>query len=786
MLEGRVLGQLLLMQSVVIGLPNEETIFSFVCRGLLDIPGVAAVRYVESAQEQVDGATVCIPLIVGEAIRGALLFTVIDQQSFAPYRDYLRNFCFMLAVILEERSQRRRIEAMQSELEIRVHQRTRQLLEGIAERRSIEEALRASEAQLSNAVTIAHLGPWTYDVVNDLFTFNDFFYAMLRTTAEQVGGYTMSSAEYARRFVHPDDYGMVGEEIRKAIETDDPGYCVETNHRAIFADGATGYLEVRILVVKDATGRTVKTYGVQQDVTERKRAVKALAESEIRLRTLVQTIPDMVWLKDPDGIYLDSNAMLERFHGVGRKDIVGKTDYDFFDRELADFFREHDRKAMAAARPSVNEEWVSFADGRRALLETIKTPVFAAAGGLVGVLGIARDITERFRATEEKARLEDQLRQSQKVEAIGRLAGGVAHDFNNITAIVLGYAEMLLGALAPDDPSRKWAEQIMEAGRRSAALTRQLLAFSRKQTLQPVVLDLNALLLNLEQMLGRAIGEDIELRFELSADPCLVTADPGQIEQVVTNLVINARDAMPLGGGLTVATAEVELDETYALGRESVVPGKYVMLSLTDTGCGMDKATMDRLFEPFFTTKEKGKGTGLGLATAHGIVKQSGGQIWAFSEPGRGTTFKICLPRTEAPAGALVVDAGGEAPRGRGELILLVEDEAPLRELCETILTQLGYRVSVAADGLEALRRVREQGLKPDLVVTDVIMPGMSGAEIARELRRDRPDLKVLYMSGYSDDAIARHGVLEAGINFVEKPFTEPVLAAKVREALGE
>jgi PAS domain S-box-containing protein len=408
-----------------------------------------------------------------------------------------------------------------------------------------------------------------------------------------------------------------------------------------------------------------------------------------------------------------------------------------------------------------------------------------ATGRPAGTWAIVRDVTERKRLAEEKARLEDQLRQAQKVEAIGRLAGGVAHDFNNLTAIVLGYGEMLLGQLSPEDPARKSVEQILEAGRRSAALTRQLLAFSRKQTLQPEVLDLNALLHNLEKMLGRLIGEDIRLEFKLAAGLGRVTADPGQIEQVVVNLVVNARDAMPRGGRLTVETADVELDETSAPHHPGVVRGSYVLLTLADTGCGMDKAAMARLFEPFFTTKEKGKGTGLGLAMVYGIVKQSDGYIWATSEPGQGTTFKVYLPRTDAEAQAKTVEAGGAAPRGGGELILLVEDEAALRGLCECALSDLGYRVSTAASGEEALALVEDERLEPDLVVTDVVMPGMSGAEMAERLRADRPGLRVIYMSGYPDDAIAQHGVLGQNTPFMQKPFTVRSLALKLREALA-
>jgi CheY-like chemotaxis protein len=291
---------------------------------------------------------------------------------------------------------------------------------------------------------------------------------------------------------------------------------------------------------------------------------------------------------------------------------------------------------------------------------------------------------------------------------------------------------------------------------------------------------------NLEQMVGRLIGEDVRLELQLAAQPGRVLADPGQLEQVVTNLAVNARDAMPMGGRLTIETANVEFDETYTQSHRGFVPGRYVQLAVTDTGFGMDKATVARLFEPFFTTKPRGKGTGLGLATVYGIVKQSGGHVWVYSEPGQGTTFKIYLPRSDAAPGPRGIGHRREVPRGKGELILLVEDEAPLRVLCATVLTHLGYRVVAAVDGPDALQQVQELGLEPALVLTDVIMPGMSGAELSQRLRQARPDLKVLFMSGYPDDAVARHGVLDPGVPFIQKPFLELTLAVKVRETLGQ
>ena len=344
---------------------------------------------------------------------------------------------------------------------------------------------------------------------------------------------------------------------------------------------------------------------------------------------------------------------------------------------------------------------------------------------------------------------------------------------------------MLLGKLHPKDPLREDIEEIVEAGKRSAALTRQLLAFSRKQTLQPKILDLNAVTESLQNMLRRLIGEDVELRLALAAGLAPVKADPGQIEQVIMNLAINAKDAMPEGGQLVIETRNVDLDASYASEHTEVVPGRYVLLAVTDTGSGMDRVTLTRVFEPFFTTKEMGKGTGLGLSTVYGIVAQSGGHIWAYSEPGRGTTFKVYLPEvgTESEPPEEDVQSVSIASPG-GSRILVVEDETALRNLLDGMLTVLRYEVTTAANGGEALLLVEEQGLRPDLLLTDVVMPGMSGSILANRLRQRIPDLKVLYMSGYTDDAIVQHGVLEPGTPFIQKPMSLAGLSEKVKEVL--
>jgi PAS domain S-box-containing protein len=392
---------------------------------------------------------------------------------------------------------------------------------------------------------------------------------------------------------------------------------------------------------------------------------------------------------------------------------------------------------------------------------------------------------ERDKSAATLVNTEEQLRQAQKLEAIGQLAGGVAHDFNNILMVQLGYCDLMKGALREEDPLAKDLSQIKACAERAAALTRQLLAFSRKQTLQPEVLDLNVAVGNIEKMLRRLIGEDIDFVTAPAKDLWRVKADPGQIEQVIMNLAANARDAMPRGGKLTIETANVDLDEDCVRNHVGATAGPHVMLAITDNGCGMDGKTKSRLFEPFFTTKEKGKGTGLGLATVYGIVKQSGGSIWVYSEPGKGTTFKIYLPRVEAEP-VPRVSREVQAARGAGELVLVVEDEPVLRELLARMIAGLGYRVKAAANGGEALIAVEEEGLRPDILITDVVMPGMGGPVLAERLGRAQPGLKVLYTSGYTDSGIVHHGVLDPETPFLQKPFSIGDLAAKIRELLRE
>jgi len=391
----------------------------------------------------------------------------------------------------------------------------------------------------------------------------------------------------------------------------------------------------------------------------------------------------------------------------------------------------------------------------------------------------------RRKAEETLRKTEVQLLHAQKLDAVGRLASGVAHDLNNILSVVLSYTGLLLSDLKPDDPMRADIDEIRKAGMRAADLTRQLLAFSRQQVLQPKVLDLNQVLVGMEKMISRLLGADVEVTMLTSSRLGKIIGDPGQIEQVVTNLVVNARDAMPGGGMLTLETKNVDLDDDYARQHYGVTPGPYVLFAITDTGIGMDRELQTRIFEPFFTTKEGGKGTGLGLSTVFGIVEQSGGHIWVYSEVGKGTTFRVYFPRTDA---AVLDQPHSEPPpsSGRGtETILLVEDDDAVRTVACGILRRNGYRVLEASNGGEALLVCEQHGAKIHLLLTDVVLPRMSGRQLVERLAPLRPEMKVLFMSGYTDEAILQHGILESGVAFIQKPLTPEALTRKIREVLG-
>jgi signal transduction histidine kinase len=413
----------------------------------------------------------------------------------------------------------------------------------------------------------------------------------------------------------------------------------------------------------------------------------------------------------------------------------------------------------------------------------LKTSLTRLPSAVQSALEKIRTIEDKSRAEAALRLSEDQLRMSQKLEAVGQLAGGVAHDFNNLLTVISGYSELVLNRLSESDENRPKVEEIKRAAERASTLTRQLLAFSRKQVLQPKLFDLNHLVSDMSRMLRRLIGENIEMTTIIGETPP-INADPGQIEQVLMNLVVNARDAMPNGGRLTIETARVEIDEAYASTHLSVQAGPYVMLAVTDTGCGIDAETSRHIFEPFFTTKEQGKGTGLGLSTVYGIVKQSGGHIWLYSEPGHGTAFKVYLPAVvEAETESTAEPVRAALPRGT-ETILIVEDEPQIRNLAFDCLVYCGYDVLSSSNGVEALQLIEHLQRPVDLILTDVVMPKLSGRELAERISALQPSAKVLFMSGYTNDSVVNHGILDGATWFIQKPFTLESLVRRVREVL--
>jgi two-component system, cell cycle sensor histidine kinase and response regulator CckA len=445
--------------------------------------------------------------------------------------------------------------------------------------------------------------------------------------------------------------------------------------------------------------------------------------------------------------------------------------------------------ALAIARekcPQIPFIFVSGSLGEERAIETLKSGAtdYVLKHRLSRLVPSVRRALDEVAAQRERKHLEEQLRQSQKMEAIGRLAGGIAHDFNNLLTAIIGYSQLLLSRLNEDDPMRMEIVEIEKSGRRAASLTSQLLAFSRKQVIQPRVLDLNSVISDLDKMLRRVIGEDIDLINVLNRTLAPVKMDPGQVEQIIMNLAVNGRDAMPRGGRLIIETRNVEFDEHFTESEVLIPPGSYVLLSVSDTGCGMDIETQARIFEPFFTTKPAGKGTGLGLSTVYGIVKQSGGDICFQSEPGRGTTFRVYLPTADGRVEAVSPRSTTVVALPSSETILIVEDEETVRKLTHQVLKMQGYTVLEACDGTEALSICDQQDVTIDLMLTDVVMPRISGAELAKRALSMRPEMKVMCMSGYPDTSTIDHGEFDPSIPFLQKPFTPSALARKVREVL--
>ncbi|MFO0667555.1 MAG: PAS domain-containing protein [Polyangiaceae bacterium] len=546
-----------------------------------------------------------------------------------------------------------------------------------------------------------------------------------------------------------------------------------------------------------------------EDVTDHRRLTSELLHARRFLDSIVENIPDMIFVKDAEHLRFERfNRAGEQLLGVSRDVLIGKSDYDFFPKAQADQFIEADRRTLqAGAVLDIAEEPINTAHGQR-WLHTKKIPIVNSDGIATHLLGISQDITakreaelalrtahdelerrveirtkELVLAHETLRRTEEQFRQAQKMDAVGTLAGGMAHDFNNMLSVILSYTQLLLDDLPKDSPMRSDLAEIKLAAERSSSLTKQLLAFSRQQVMEARSVDLNTVVLEMEKMLSRVLGEDIELTNHLDSNLAPIQADPGQMEQILLNLAVNARDAMPTGGKLAISTANVDIDEAYAASHLGVTPGPNVMISVTDTGVGMTKEVSERIFEPFFTTKDPGKGTGLGLSTVFGIVKQSGGSIWVHSAPSQGSTFKLFFPRNTDP-GAPTLPAEIAQRAAGSETLLLVEDDELVRRAASASLRRVGYIVLEASSGEAALETCRTHAFPIHLLITDVVMPTMNGRELAQRVADVRPGLPVLFVSGYANATTHKHGVIEGNASFLQKPFTPEGLAQKVREVI--
>ena len=650
-------------------------------------------------------------------------------------------------------------------------------------RREAETALAASEERLQLVARATNDAIRDWNLSTNGIWWNEGFSALF--------GYQPLDIEpgveswYGR--LHPDDKDRVIASCYAAINGAAMTWSEDYHFRR--ADGTYAEVLDRGYIVRNVRGQALRLIGAMTDLTALRKAHAELQESEVRGRTVLESSLDAIIGMDEQGAITDWNSCAETLFGWSRKDALG--------RPLAETIIPPDQREAHHARFSRFIETGEEAMLKRRLETTswrrdgTEFPVELSVvplkeGAAYRFYWFIVDISERRAAEAKLWQTEDQLRQAQKMEAVGQLAGGVAHDFNNLLTVITGYTDLLMSDLPAGAPALVELEEIRQAAKRASWLTMQLLAFSRRQILAPQVLDLNVLIGNFEQMLRRLIGENVTLQTQLAPALARIKADPGQIEQVIMNLVVNACDAMPRGGHLTIETDTVLLDESYSVKAVEMPRGRYVLLAVSDTGCGMDAELQKRIFEPFFTTKEAGKGTGLGLSTVYGIVKQSHGFVWVYSEPGRGTTFKIYLPTVDEDVQPAKRESRSAQQRTGVETILLVEDAEPLRDLAKKILELSGYTVLAAGSLDEALKIAEARNWMVHLLLTDVIMPGGSGPDVADRLSEQCQDLKVLYMSGYTGAVMADQGILEDGIPLLQKPFTPEALRQKVREVLDE
>ena len=635
----------------------------------------------------------------------------------------------------------------------------------ISERRQAEANLLSLTERLSLATGVAKVGVWEWDLASNALTWDATMFEIYGFPFVVPMPYEKWSAA-----VYPEDLPAVEATLREAIDEKGRG---SADFRIILADGTVRNVSTVGRVVLDEHANVSRVIGTAQDITERKKTENKLRQ----LATIVESSDDAIVSRTLDGTIQSWNGAAERMYEYSAAEAIGKPISILYPHGQRDEILANLEKIKRGDIVRNFETIRATKDGKQIHIALTVSPIKDVSGRIVGASAIGRDITE-------SKQMEDMFRQAQKMEAVGRLAGGVAHDFNNMLSVIIGYSELLLERADTDGQVRKQCEEIKRAGDRAASLTRQLLAFSRQQVLEPRVLNLNTSVAEIEKMLRRLIGEDIDLRTSLDPTLGLVKADPGQIEQVIMNLALNARDAMPGGGKLIIETSNTELDDEYALHHPPCIVGRYVILAVTDSGVGMSQETKARIFEPFFTTKELGKGTGLGLSTVYGVAKQSGGYIWVYSEPGQGSVFKLYLPRVDGSE--VQIRPAKSAPEllPGTETVLLVEDEQSVRALTRNLLEQGGYTVLEADNGAHAVEIAKQHHGPIHLLLTDVVMPGMNGPAVAEMILPIHPEAKALYVSGYSSSFGTQTGLVPAGANLFQKPFSRAALLRKVRNLL--
>ena len=644
----------------------------------------------------------------------------------------------------------------------------------VTEHKLAEEALRESQAQLSNAMEIAKLGYWEYDVADDLFIFNDHFYDIFRTSAKKVGGYTMSSAQYAEQFVHSDDRAVVGRETRKAIETTDPHFNSQLEHRIIYADGETGYISVRFFIVKDEKGRTIKTYGANQGITERKRT----EEERLRLIAAIEHTNECITISDKDQYFIFVNSAFERTTGYSKKEVIGRTPDFLFSPDEGIKIIEGIDKQLMRNKVYTNQLNIICKDDTKRIHEITFSPVFDKTGVVNGTITVGRDITE-------KVIMEQRLREAQKMEAIGTLAGGIAHDFNNILSSVIGFTELSMDSVSKETQLYSDLEKVFRAGHRAKDLVNQILTFSRERERERKPIKISPIIKETLKLLRASLPTTIDIKQNIEPEIGAVLGDQTQIHQIIMNLCTNAGQAMSEKGGiLEVNLVSMDTDSDFASKHPGIIPGHYLKLTVCDTGNGIEPDVLERIFDPYFTTKEKTGGTGLGLATVHGIVTSYGGAITVYSEPGKGTAFNVYFPVTTEEK-VLETDITESLPTGT-ERILFVDDEPDIVDVGKRMLEKLGYEVTTRTSSIEALELFRQ---KPDhfkLIITDMTMPKMTGIELAEELINIRPNIPIIICTGFSEK-ITKENAKDKGIRaYIMKPLLKIELAKVVRQVLDQ